>query len=370
MTRDTPARHNAARRNAARHKAARNTAAPNAAPDAAVPPPRLRLARVALGLYPPTWRDRYGDEVLALLADSGGGARAVASLAWHAVPAWICPPRHLHADRPARMRASIGTVLVAWSILAGLGLVFDQLTQQQGVVPPIFSYQRWATPRSHMIWVSTYSDIVTWAYRVFDVAMVGSALAIAVGGLPLWLVTLRRAWRGKRRRDLAGLLMPLLAPASYLAAVLVATTALHRPGGVSPSWFLAFVLAGFAAAIAAAAGPGLALRSLRPGGPAVGFAARAAAVGVASMCVAALSSGTAAVTLYLFASGPGNLLTSQSLRAYEGSGLALDPQYASTAMLVGYLALVTAAAAVAIVSASRGARAALAEHGWTGLVRR
>ena len=61
---------------------------------------RPPLARAALALYPPSWRARYGDEVLALLDDSGGGPAAVASLAWHALPAWFCPPRHLH-DRPA-----------------------------------------------------------------------------------------------------------------------------------------------------------------------------------------------------------------------------------------------------------------------------
>jgi hypothetical protein len=62
------------------------------------------------GLYPPAWRARYRDEVRALLDDSGAGLRSAASLAWRAVPAWVRPPRHLH-DRPARMRASLATVL-------------------------------------------------------------------------------------------------------------------------------------------------------------------------------------------------------------------------------------------------------------------
>jgi len=31
------------------------------------------LARAAVALYPPAWRARYGDEVSALLDDSGGG---------------------------------------------------------------------------------------------------------------------------------------------------------------------------------------------------------------------------------------------------------------------------------------------------------
>jgi hypothetical protein len=91
------------------------------------------LARAALGLYPPAWRVRYGDEVLVLLEDSGAGVRAAASLAWHAVPAWACPPRHLY-DRRERMRASLATVGMAWALLAGLGAVFVQLAQAQGQV--------------------------------------------------------------------------------------------------------------------------------------------------------------------------------------------------------------------------------------------
>ena len=81
------------------------------APSATLP------ARVALALYPPSWRARYGDEVRALLDESGGGARAVASLAWRALPAWIWPTPHLH-DGPARMRASLATGLVSWSAWA------------------------------------------------------------------------------------------------------------------------------------------------------------------------------------------------------------------------------------------------------------
>ncbi len=107
-------------------------------------------------LYPPAWRDRYGEEIAVLLDDSGGGLGAVLSLAWHALPAWIWPPEHLH-DRDGRMRASLGTVLLAWSALIGISLVFVQLTQFQGFRPaghPIISLAtrsstaRWPCPRS------------------------------------------------------------------------------------------------------------------------------------------------------------------------------------------------------------------------------
>ena len=92
------------------------------------PPRATLLTRAALALYPPSWRARYGDEVRALLDDSGGGLAAAASVAWRAGPAWVWPPRHLH-DRPGRMQASLATALMAWSMLIGLGLVFAQLTR-------------------------------------------------------------------------------------------------------------------------------------------------------------------------------------------------------------------------------------------------
>jgi hypothetical protein len=123
------------------------------------------LARAALGLYPPTWRARYGDEVRALLDDSGAGARAAASLAWRAVLAWICPSPHLH-DRPARMRASLGAVLAAWAVLAGLAAVFAQLAQAQGSAQSL-------TLASH--------PVIQWSYWVFDGAIVVSVLAVATG---------------------------------------------------------------------------------------------------------------------------------------------------------------------------------------------
>jgi hypothetical protein len=177
------------------------------------------LARVALALYPPSWRARYADEVRALLDDSGGGPAAAASVAWRALPAWIWPPPHLH-DRPARMRSSLATALMSWSMLAGLGLVFAQLTQFQGVTPP-------GHPEVRV------------AYAVFDVALATSALVAGLGGLPLWLLMLRRARRDRRTRDRVYLLLPALAPVAYLAGLIVTVRLLGDAGGVGPRGFLA-----------------------------------------------------------------------------------------------------------------------------------
>ena len=319
----------------------------------------LLLARLALALYPPSWRARYGDEVLALLAESRrDGPGAAAGLAWHAFPAWIIPPRHLHADRSSRMRASLATVLLAWTVLTGLGLTFAQLTQLQGAIPPAAPVG-WRQPAT----VTAYRDIVTWSYHIFDGALALSLLAIGLGGLPLWLVMLRRAHRERRPRDLIRLLMPVLAPAGYLVALLVLVRLIQRPDGVGQWWFLAIVLGGLAAGIAAAAGPGLALRSLRPRGPAVRFATRAAVVGVASLVTAVAASATAAIALYLSV----HYLSGHPLLQTRAAGYSGPPppaaqlqslsQYGNSAMLVIYLTLIASFALVAVVGAARGARA-------------
>jgi hypothetical protein len=121
---------------------------------------RKLLARAAVALYPPAWRARYGDEVSALLDDSGGGLAAVASVAWRALPAWICP-RHLH-DRAARMRSSLATALLAWSMLTGLGLVFAQLIQLQSLMTPGYSgYDNFTTPGIYLVMVIAAASVTT-----------------------------------------------------------------------------------------------------------------------------------------------------------------------------------------------------------------
>jgi hypothetical protein len=296
------------------------------------------LARAALALYPPAWRARYGDEVRALLEDSGAGIRAAASLAWHAVPAWAWPARHLH-DRPGRMRASLATTGVAWALLAGMAAVFVQLTQGQDSVQGL---------------ALTRHPVIQWSYWVFDGAVIISVLAVVAGGAPLWLRMLRDARDTRHRRELACLLAPVVVPAVYLAASAGIAGLVRQPaaivvpwqsgsvvdlanGMIGPWWFLALVVLGLAAAAASAAGPGLALRRLRPEGPAVVLAARAAALAALTMGLAAVASVAAAVALYLWAP------------AYAG--------YHEGWQLAVYLPAVLLASAIAVVSAARGIRA-------------
>jgi len=296
------------------------------------------VACASLRLYPAAWRARYQDEVRALLEDSGADLRTIASLAGQAIRARIWPSRHLY-DPPARMRASLATVAVAWTVLAGLAAVFASFTQTQPALQ-----QNLTGPR-HLV--------IQWSFWVFDGAVGASLLAVAAGGLPLWLLMLRRARRQHRPREIAWLLAPAVVPAVYLGAASV-TLSLARHGtapiqppfahatpsfidlgndNVGPWWLM---VAGFAAGLMAAAGPGLALHRLRPGGPGVTRAARAAGLAVAAMGLAGAASIVAAAGLHAWGAAP----------------------YRQGWPFAACLLLFLAAIAVAGASAARGIRAA------------
>jgi hypothetical protein len=278
------------------------------------------LTSLALMLYPPAWRERYGDEVRALLEDTGSSPAAAASLAVRAVPAWVIPPRHLH-DREARMRASVGTVLVAWSVLTGVGIVFAQLTQLQGFRAP-----------GH--------PLVQWCYLIFDAALAVSVLTAAAGGVPLWLQMIRLARRQRRPRELAWLSLAVVVPAGYMATALIALAVVHDPEASGSWWFAGFAVLGFAAAGLASAGPVVALNRLAPNGPAVALAATAAGLAAATIALAGLASALAAAGLCLWAT---------SFAGYHHADLA-----------GAYLLIVVAVAATATISAGRGIRATFA----------
>ena len=280
-------------------------------------PSRTSLARFVLALYPPSWRDRYGEEVRVLLDDSGAGPAAIASLAWRALPAWIRRPAQ-QDDRPARMRSHLSTALMAWAMLTGLGLVFVQLTQFQGY-----------RPAGH--------PAVGWSYAVLDVALALSVLTAGLGGLPLWLLMLRQAHRDMRPRAIGYLLTPILAPAAWLALVLVIVRLFGGPDGVSLWWFGAVTAAGFVLAAVAAAGPGLAMRGLRPRGPALRLAATAAGVAAGLAAVAAAA---------MVVAETGMLLWEPSF-----------PGYFRPARPGVFLVLVALTETVTVVSAARGVRA-------------
>lgn len=306
------------------------------------------LMRLAARLMPrPAGRAWLGEASSILWEAPAGARRAIARSYLAAAPqviavAWAVKLTGHRCDPPGRMRASLAAVLATWTVLAGLAAVFASFTQAQPWLG-----QELTGPR-HLV--------IQWSYWVFDAAVGASLLAVAVGGLPVWLVMLRQACRLRRRREIAWLLAPTVVPVVYLgvAGVILGRPRPHGAAPIQPPfahaapsftglannnigpWWL--IVLGFAAGLMAAAGPGLALRSLRPTGRGVTLAARAAGLAVAAMVLAGTASIVAAAGLHGWGVAPYR----------QGWPLAI------------YVLLFLAVITVAGASAARGIRAARA----------
>ena len=303
------------------------------------------LMRLVARLMPRSAGRQWLGEASSVLYEAPVGARrAIARSYLAAAPqviavAWAGMLTGHQYDPPGRMRASLATVLAAWTVLAGLAAVFASFTQAQP-----WLLQNLTGPR-HLV--------IQWSYWVFDAAAGASLLAVAVGGLPVWLVMLRQACRQHRRHEIAWLLAPAVVPAVYLG---VAGVVLGPPraapiqppfapappsftglanNNIGPWWLMVL---GFAAGLMAAAGPGLSLHSLRPRGPRVTLAARAAGLAVAAMGLACAASIVAAASLHAWGVAP----------------------YRQGWPFAVYLLLFLAVIGVAGASATRGIRAARA----------
>ena len=278
--------------------------------------------RTLVGMYPPSWRTRYGDELLALLGDSAptgprDSLRTVASLCGGAVGAWLAPRRQLHTVA-ARLRATLAVLLVTWITLAAAALIFGQLNEQQAT--------QTVTP-GHPITGQLFSAYTAAAHISVAVLFAGCA--------PLFVQLVRNALR---RRDLRGLVLlatPLAVPVLFLAVLVVTSRIVRQPhGGVGAGWFFVLASLGLLAGAGAVSGPLLALRRFSPTGRAVRLAVYGVVTAVAVMGAALIASVADLATV----------------RAWGQP----DFVHAPLLVIVAYGALVVAALAVATTSGVRG----------------
>lgn len=201
-----------------------------------------RLARLALALYPLAYRRRYGDEMEALVEDSGASPRAVADLLRGALGAHLRPEPTVAGEvgRDDRLRLGVSAVLLCWVLftMAGLGLYkttesrsFDGL----GGAPSLLG---------------------TALQTIQILAAVGS-LAVVLGAAPLVLAALRQA--GSRPAARRAVLLACGCVATFVGATMgLVLLAMAKPGfspGVEAlilaAWFLLAVACGVGCALAA-----------------------------------------------------------------------------------------------------------------------
>lgn len=285
-----------------------------------------RLWRGLVALYPPSWRARYAQEMLALLEDSApptrpARVRAAASLVFGAAGAWLHPARQLH-PAASRVRASVSTLLVVWVALSAAALVFGQLNEDQAT--------QTVTP-GHPITGGLFAG-----YTLASHISVGVLLAACA---PLFAQLARAGLRQRDRHGLVLLSAPVVVPVLFLLALAAISRLVRHPhGGVGVGWFGALTALGLLAGATAVSGPLLALRRFAPTGRAVRLALYGLGAAVALM-------------------GAALAATVANLGAVHAWGV---PTFAHAPVLViaVYSALIVAALAVALTSGARGLAAA------------
>ncbi len=313
-----------------------------------VPP----YARMALSLYPPRWRERYGAEYAALLSDltaemSAAPARAsrprwpararfLASIVAGALDARLHPS--LAGGRrtvPDRVRGAVATAactIIAFC-LAGAG--FQKMTESPALA---------AARHQHAAVGASFDVLVA--------AAVLAGLAVAAGGLPIVASIVRQAISG-RRADLTGLLLvPPATVLSWLAAVIIAIRAagharVHSAPSLTAVAVITILGLGAAAGCAFAAVALLRRAGLPPS------LLRAQVIPMAVLTVAMATVTGAAVSWGL------------ALRSASPALFHSDNGVAATAMPPSWIGDVALLVIVTVVTAAATARAARAGAGQT-----
>jgi hypothetical protein len=293
-----------------------------------------RLARIALRAYPLAFRRRYEAEMLALLDEAAPRASTVLDLLRGAISAHLRPLASLE-DRVApgeRIRASTTAVLACWVALAAAGFGFYKTTEDAPFA---------GAARAH--WLLAAAHVAVQA-----LAVAGSA-AVMLGALPLIASALMLARRDRRVRRLVLVPVGSVVLFGVLTALLV-VLATARPmllgHSAARGVFVAWQLAALACAAICVVGVRNVLFAI--GAPAGRLLA-------AHRCGIALSATMIAIaiatTLYAIALP----LDAAHLSAAVNGPLGL---LSTGAAVVEQALVMSLAAALAVVSARRGRRAA------------
>ncbi len=197
-----------------------------------------RRHRILLALYPPSFRERYGDELGALVEDALPAPRVALDLALGAARAWIEPtfggtPGQRQRDR---MLATILTVFWSWSLVLLAFAAFSKMVDD----PPVRGLR---VPLVHA------------AFQVSSASMDVATVLIGLGALSYWGLIAVTARREHGLRNLLPATIPIGAGLAWLVVSWGVTWGLlhfavgHRLPllaavglvGVLLAWFLASV---------------------------------------------------------------------------------------------------------------------------------
>jgi hypothetical protein len=293
-----------------------------------------RFARRLVRLYPRAWRDRYGEEFLALLEERPASVGDVFDVARGATDAWLRP--QVVSDRSegrlvvvARLRGSMLMVLWAWALLVVAGVGFQKMTEYDDFVR--------AARENAVVGVA------------FDAVVGGAVLALAavlIGGSPIGFAAVRGTLAESRRDVLLLLSVPPLSLAAFVGYVLVLTKIIYPALGalavhdaVNVALFLSVAGAFLVAAVVSVAAVSAAVG--RSGAGERHFRFALASASVAAVAMVAVLAGTVVWGVALGVQAPA-LFTSDN-------GILATPTYATWGVIVAAMFLSCCVAVVAVL---------------------
>lgn len=251
------------------------------------------LATLFVALYPEAWRARYREELFALLADDPPGPRGLLSLVRGAAAAHLRPRTSFGAAPEARMRLSVGALFACWLLISVAGSAFAKVTENIPYNTPFDGSQH------HLLIGLAHGAVIVGA-------LLGTG-AVAVGGLPLLWLALRRAAQAGELQLRLLLALPPVATATMmaLAAVLFAL-APARGEGFPADWVAAVMVPLSLSALAWVACCWITTRGVlgRVQAPANTLRRAAAAGAVLALAMCVVAAGFAAYTLSLWRQAP------------------------------------------------------------------
>jgi hypothetical protein len=291
----------------------------------------VRLARLALALYPLAHRRRYGEEMQSLVDDAGASPRVVFDLLRGAFAAHLRPVSAVagEVDREERARLALGSILLCWFLFAAAGVGLYKTTEGHA-----FSH----ADDAHWLLGGAHAAIVL-------LAILGT-VTVAVGATPLVLAAMRQG-----REDAAVRRAAMLAASCvivFLAVTAGIEVVIHPKPVLSTgvavailvSWGMVALLCGLGCVFAARRS----LAAISVGRGTLRASMLAGRVVALAMTGIALAAG-----VYL-----GAMLTAAPGLAGEGNGPGgLTSVGASLALQLGVMVV---AASAAILSASRSRR--------------
>lgn len=292
------------------------------------------VGRGLVALYPQAWRERYGEEMAALLEDDPPGPRGALSLLAGAGDAHLRPRDGWRTSASAlvRVRLSLTAMFSCWIALSVLGMAFRKETEEAS-----FS----SAAAQHPLLAIAEAAILAGA--------IAGAITIALAGLPLvWLAASQALRRGEGKLALA-LVSPVLALIAFagitwLALQIAPARHGHFPAGFVLTILVPWQLAVLACASVLALAPRAVLARMRPSPWALRWAARATPALAAAMIAVA-----AGIALYAAA---------LALASPRLAGVSSGPAGASTGAMLACEALLAVCVCVPALMCAGRARAA------------